>query len=957
MAKALIDEDLVNATTNQLSLDRFKVLYFFFKDVGEQSYATTALCALLHQLFSDHSTWQKCLEDLEKLVDIEGEALKTGFAALWRLLLESVSKLDLNTTVCILDALDECRTAERTVIIENLEKIASNRSCKTPIKFLVTSRPYQRILYDFKLMITQIPSIHLAGENESGNLNMEINLVIDHKVREIGWRMSLSPFIIDTLVQRLQEMQQRTYLWLAFMLEEIRNLVGPSDRELLQQISELPTTVEDAYERILQRSSRPQLAKVLLPLVTIANRPLLLEELELLAKVTPWCHDKKDIDLIGPDRFKDVARDACGLFLTVVDDRVFLIHQTAKEFLIKHNSISGQSGIWKGSVDVHAARLDMANKCMISLCLRRSWSSLNELAEYSYSEWETHRENLMVSRDTSIEYALSQWEVHLQSLDANDAGLVVDSFERLGQEVLDPDVRPVLFTAYMNKQKFGVTNDTPAERELRLEWAQNLFTQASYRSLQKHKHDESPAIMLASLICANGMVDHLLSRRTDTSIATGSYLETSFDLAVLCGNTYQVRSFLSKYPTQSLCLRLNAHKYLRYTLPTEGLTKPPPMLSLLVDAGLRIDEKSQGMKSLARILDIQLLFRAGLNPLAGYLLHLIEVRNLDVLERVAEDAVTWQQLAAAVSVVEIGKSSTHEKQYSYADFQKKMFEQIDDALIRALPGGANRKSWELASHLVAILRRVSPEVGKLCPWCYAFCFQRERASSEMTRLLRDPSSINYGTSGPDLLQCDGPGPQATVASDRYDRIIIEQNLWLDNARVHPNITMTLHWSAFLAVLHDKCEFLGRIISYLQTRSIQLSLDSDGQNLPSGIQTACYNRAKRKDLDSWGYSFGDQEDNIDSGQGSFGPSHANLLLRWTLEATLAIIEATDIGVLPRNIFDGDAIDRLALCITCGADRHLVVRFAEHIKTRMPLDRRYVVLDDHLKNLVDRLLRQI
>lgn len=930
LAKALIDEDLINSTNNQKSQDKFQIIYFFFKDIGEQSHATSALCALLHQLYSNRARWVECFRDVKALTDVEGEALKTNFTALWSLLLKSVSQKSKSkkteskipdTIVCVLDALDECRTTERGLIVEKLESLANNQSDKSRIKFLVTSRPYQHIVYDFRPMVTRIPSIHLAGENESDKLRIEINVVIQRRIQEIGQRILLSSFIVHTLIKKLESMQQRTYLWLGFMLDELQNLVGPTDKELLQQIAELPVTVEDAYERILSRSRRPNLARTLLSLVTIAKRPLLLEELELLVKTSTRCHRKEDLDLSGPTRFKEVARDACGLFLTVIDGKVFLMHQTAKEFLMSREEVSGNSAVWKGSIDAASAHLDIGNRCMSSL-------SLQDIS----------------LKDPCVQYSLHEWQTHVRKAGSGTTNLLIPSFQILSRQALDTNFSKRMLETYYEKVTHNSScsiEDTAPRKLLENHDDQKVGRYSgskSYKALQIVEEAlrstsqspqcyGSPAILLASAYSLDMVFDLILKESTDVHVKSGSYLDIAFDVAVLYHNLHQIRSVLSKYPLSSFHPCFDAGKCLRYALPEKGIVASCEALSLLVDAGLRIDGKSQRSKPLARIQDLRLLFRAGLQPLNGYLPNLVETVNQAVILAIIEEDELWYQCIAATCT---GRPAESSETCFSTELHKERF-------INAFLEALSRQYWQFAPLPAILLRRIAPEAGKLCLWCYAFCFQRQPVLQRIIATIRRIAPFNpvhFCSLQSAKLSCNGLGPQAIAAY--YDRTTNGDGIIfaLDHTRAHPKITTTLRWSAFLAALHDNSRYLETIANYALSRRINLSLGTNGQILPKLLITACEER---------------------KGTGVLDLTNADLLLKWTLEVALALIDATNVEVVPRSIFDDEALTKVAKCIQYGADPQLIHRFAAYVEKRIPFDERYVILEEHLRNLIDCLLQ--
>ena len=73
----------------------------------------------------------------------------------------------------------------------------------------------------------------------------------------------------------------------------------------------------------------------------------------------------EDLDLENNSRFEHTLRNIYGLFVSVVDQRVYLLHQTAKEFLVaKSQEIS--SG-WKYSLDPVESELVIARTCIAYL--------------------------------------------------------------------------------------------------------------------------------------------------------------------------------------------------------------------------------------------------------------------------------------------------------------------------------------------------------------------------------------------------------------------------------------------------------------------------------------------------------------------------------------------------------------------------------------------------------------
>jgi hypothetical protein len=74
-----------------------------------------------------------------------------------------------------------------------------------------------------------------------------------------------------------------------------------------------------------------------------------------------------DLDLEADTRFTERIRDLCDLFITIVNDEVFLIHQTAREFLVRVEAYTGHESVWKRSFSVEESEIIIAKCCILYL--------------------------------------------------------------------------------------------------------------------------------------------------------------------------------------------------------------------------------------------------------------------------------------------------------------------------------------------------------------------------------------------------------------------------------------------------------------------------------------------------------------------------------------------------------------------------------------------------------------
>jgi hypothetical protein len=114
----------------------------------------------------------------------------------------------------------------------------------------------------------------------------------------------------------------------------MRQMFGKSERKALAIVDALPQTVNEAYEKILTRISDKVQARQVLYVIVAAERPMTLSEIDVALEVSSETFRFSDLDLEGPSSRKEFLRQVSALFVTVVNDKVYFIHETARAFLL-----------------------------------------------------------------------------------------------------------------------------------------------------------------------------------------------------------------------------------------------------------------------------------------------------------------------------------------------------------------------------------------------------------------------------------------------------------------------------------------------------------------------------------------------------------------------------------------------------------------------------------------------
>ncbi|KAI1389970.1 uncharacterized protein F4822DRAFT_428317 [Hypoxylon trugodes] len=324
---------------------------------------------------------------------------------------------DTKNTVCILDAFDECEEQGRRRLTAALCELYDSRPSmsSSSIKFLLTSRPYSPIQRGFQVLENKMRIIHLNGENEEevDKICQEIDIVITARLDNVTGKLQLSRAQRYLLQQELTRTPHRTYLWVYLIFEMIEDITWITEDDLLSSIRKLPKTVEAAYEKILYRCRDQVLAKHILRIVVTAERPLSLKEMAMTLTIREHHRKLGEIKLQTEEVFRKTIRDICGLFVTIVDSRIYLLHQTARELLIRRQPPGGfdhrPDNFWWGfSFELVLSHHSLAETCIRQLLLEDFKFPLPEghAVKYASEYWLTHWQRAQIEDDAPIQQLL-----------------------------------------------------------------------------------------------------------------------------------------------------------------------------------------------------------------------------------------------------------------------------------------------------------------------------------------------------------------------------------------------------------------------------------------------------------------------------------------------------------------------------------------------------------------------
>lgn len=295
------------------------VAFFFCQaDHSHTNRATAVLCGLIYMIVKQ----QPHLISYLRAVYDDGKGCFQGVNA-WVILSERFDKIlgdaNLRNTYLVIDALDECTFQTNDL----LDLIAEKSSSYPRVKWIISSRNWPSI--SERLGVAQ-EKVNLSLELNQETISAAVAIYIEHKVAQLAREKKYGPKLRDDVRNYLQNNADDTFLWVALVCSELR---ATTKRFTLQKLEAFPPQLEKVYERMMdgiRKSEEAELCRNILAVVTTVYEPVTLDELASLITLPPH--------VAGDEPLRETIA-LCGSFLAL-SDHVALVHQSAKDFLLKH---------------------------------------------------------------------------------------------------------------------------------------------------------------------------------------------------------------------------------------------------------------------------------------------------------------------------------------------------------------------------------------------------------------------------------------------------------------------------------------------------------------------------------------------------------------------------------------------------------------------------------------------
>jgi hypothetical protein len=365
-------------------------LAYFFCDSGfdTRKTATSIVRGLLYQLVGRH---QQLLDYLLPKYHERGTQLFTSFDALWEIFMAMVADQNTGRKYCIIDALDECDRESQKTLSQQLEETFQSGNVSPNVRILITSRPYTEI----RESLQSFPNKDLASFPERQE---DIDICIKEKLNQLARSKNYTEKVKVQVHDILRDKAEGTFLWIGLACDELQDITS---NRVIRTLQNIPKGLNSLYKRLLetaleQNETSGDDIRRLLSYMAVSSRPMTVSE---LCEACQLYQEEEDFETRIQFTHDDI--DSCRLLIIIQDEKVSLLHQSVKDFLI-----GASSGYFIEVSETHAL---LAYRC-VDLLIER-FRSTNQphtsFSDYATLEWANHAR--MAKSNFKVQHSQAQF--------------------------------------------------------------------------------------------------------------------------------------------------------------------------------------------------------------------------------------------------------------------------------------------------------------------------------------------------------------------------------------------------------------------------------------------------------------------------------------------------------------------------------------------------------------------
>ncbi|KAI1126995.1 hypothetical protein F5Y10DRAFT_278419 [Nemania abortiva] len=287
------------------------------------------LAVLFNPIFEASCGTTFPIQDLEKKEQFKPQLERFVWTerSIWRALQFVLHQRIFELSVCcFFDALDEYDGTPEVVsnLLDNM--LQESHQGKTTLKICFTSRPWEVFIKSFQ----SYPGIRIHEHTES-----DIRKFCYHTID-----LEPSVNILKHLVPDVINNANGVFLWAKLALSDLSYAADSvkTVEELRKILRDLPKELHVYYEEIVARcpTNLREKAYALMELVTRSYKPLLVSQALLILSCSDFTnYEMCQASIMSTSPEAKIISIACGGLLELNQDRVQLMHQTVREFVLR----------------------------------------------------------------------------------------------------------------------------------------------------------------------------------------------------------------------------------------------------------------------------------------------------------------------------------------------------------------------------------------------------------------------------------------------------------------------------------------------------------------------------------------------------------------------------------------------------------------------------------------------
>lgn len=303
------------------SVDDSLLVYFFCEGTNvTRNTPTMILRRLIYMLIIEAP---KLLTYLQEKYRYAGKALfedPNAWYVLSALFMEMLNAPESRRITVLVDAVDEI-SIHRDMFLKYLGQVSKEL---LGVKWIVSGRPVEDIEERSGRNPT-VAELNLQSIDNAAAVEHSLDTYIGHRLEDFP-KPDSDTQLRQYLGTELRAKAQGTLLWVALVMDQLRNV---RKARLLDTVKQMPLGLTSLYHRMIGHIQQlPQedrdICLKILSVINAAYRPLRITELQHL--MYPHVEDEADTQ-------ECVA--LCGSLLVVTQSNIQLVHQSAKDFLVK----------------------------------------------------------------------------------------------------------------------------------------------------------------------------------------------------------------------------------------------------------------------------------------------------------------------------------------------------------------------------------------------------------------------------------------------------------------------------------------------------------------------------------------------------------------------------------------------------------------------------------------------